>query len=569
MEDGFIKILSELDSSANFMDESKIYSNICDMTKDDDSFEAKSERLAFTFIEGVGSSDKFYQPIIGYKNENNEHYKYPSSADINKEILSYWTKRSSETKNNTMKARYTGLVLDFSDKKCFKMAATHIESLIKICEIGSEIDKVSKITRAYKVSRSIRDCKLQAKIIGVATQLESRIFQNDINYIGFCFKLLVIDNKRNNEVSDEKIQALVAFQEKKLLRFHEMLDHRRCKLVGVELATYYRRCDKNDKAKEIAKTVGDCYEKSCHGEQHPMKIATILQYAYDIYKEFDLTDRCKEVSKKILSNGHCVTENMQTVSTRTEISNDDMEDILKTITDGGIESALSNVTTFLPKKDEVKKQVKKLAQTTPMLYLVDRSFYSYGGRMEYKLGGLENDMENNITHQLSTNMSIDSFLLRKIFESMQSRYNFSAKTLCDFIFSSNLFKDYQKHIINKGFDAFLNKDYIVAIHLLIPQIETVIREFIKLYKGDVLKSNRHDGFQLRTMDDLIRDDIFKQHFGIDIVFYFRTILTDQVGWNLRNNVCHGISEKFDNCHADRIVHIFLILSFKTKGLSNG
>jgi hypothetical protein len=33
----------------------------------------------------------------------------------------------------------------------------------------------------------------------------------------------------------------------------------------------------------------------------------------------------------------------------------------------------------------------------------------------------------------------------------------------------------------------------------------------------------------------------KQCFGDNLSFYFRILLTDQRGWNMRNNVCHGIS----------------------------
>ncbi|MGB0789569.1 MAG: DUF4209 domain-containing protein, partial [Marinirhabdus sp.] len=40
-------------------------------------------------------------------------------------------------------------------------------------------------------------------------------------------------------------------------------------------------------------------------------------------------------------------------------------------------------------------------------------------------------------------------------------------------------------------------------------------------------------FQLKTFDDILRDEIVKQVLGEDIQIYLRVLFTDQRGWNLR------------------------------------
>ena len=46
-------------------------------------------------------------------------------------------------------------------------------------------------------------------------------------------------------------------------------------------------------------------------------------------------------------------------------------------------------------------------------------------------------------------------------------------------------------------------------------------------------------------------------------FYFRLVLTERLGMNLRNDFAHGLGqEKFFRCEAsDRLFHIFILLSF--------
>ena len=67
---------------------------------------------------------------------------------------------------------------------------------------------------------------------------------------------------------------------------------------------------------------------------------------------------------------------------------------------------------------------------------------------------------------------------------------------------------------------------------------------------------------MRAFDDLLRDERVESCIGTDSTFYFRMLLTDQRGWNMRNEVCHGISPSgaFNNSTADRIFHVILCLA---------
>jgi hypothetical protein len=44
--------------------------------------------------------------------------------------------------------------------------------------------------------------------------------------------------------------------------------------------------------------------------------------------------------------------------------------------------------------------------------------------------------------------------------------------------------------------------------------------------------------------------------------FLRTLLCDQRGWNVRNNVCHGLwpSEAFNFLVADRVFQVLMLLS---------
>ena len=97
---------------------------------------------------------------------------------------------------------------------------------------------------------------------------------------------------------------------------------------------------------------------------------------------------------------------------------------------------------------------------------------------------------------------------------------------------------------------------------MIPQIESAVHQLVKLNDGCVYEKNRHGGMQLKFFERLLSDKGVTKYFDEDAIFYFKTMLTDQKAFNIRNDVCHGIMppEKFDCLCAVRIVHIILCLS---------
>lgn len=93
-----------------------------------------------------------------------------------------------------------------------------------------------------------------------------------------------------------------------------------------------------------------------------------------------------------------------------------------------------------------------------------------------------------------------------------------------------------------------------------------LKEIWALY--DVVdKKHFFEGDEYLSLDSLLGKEDAKAIMGEDLANYFKNVLTDQYGWNIRNQVSHGLlgSDFFNYGMADRIVHAFLMLSvFKKK-----
>jgi len=573
MNEELVKLLGELDQSCVKNSEHSILSMINKVIEEDQSTEAVAERIAFGFCEDYLDKENgwgtYYGPMMVWVGDDGKTYESPSISFVSKDVINYWKNRSEGTNNPIMKARYSGLVWDLSktaigEKPDYRVAINYVNALLNVtnedlCEHSTEI--ITKITRAFKVALGLNNAKLIKQCIKSAINLEDRIAEDDkAGLWGFCFDLFILGKSKH--LSRDQEMKLIQDLESRLTRVSKDHSPWVCESAGIPLATYYRSKGMDDDVTRVIELVGSRFEESCNGLA-PMQASSWLQHAHDIYISYNLKESAERVSKKISEIGPEVVESMQEFSHSMEVPKEKLEAYLDSMTSGGLDKTLHRIALqFLPKKDQVERQVLDLAKNHPLTYLFTKTLQDHKGRPVATIGGIEDDLEGNIIHQLSQNMSIDSFFLRHSFRKASEVYGMSAQEVTDFVLNSPIFEESKKDILHTGIQAFLKEDHISAVHILVPQAEAAIRTLVEMMGGATLRKNRQGGLQLRTFDDLLRDEAVETCFGTDSSFYFRILLTDQRGWNIRNDVCHGISPTgtFNYSTADRIMHVILCLA---------
>jgi hypothetical protein len=95
-------------------------------------------------------------------------------------------------------------------------------------------------------------------------------------------------------------------------------------------------------------------------------------------------------------------------------------------------------------------------------------------------------------------------------------------------------------IFERGLHAGFYGDWLVAMHLLIPQIEASIRHVLQ-HEGVVTSTLESDGTQKEwDLNTLLWKPDVERIFGPNILFDLRGILTEKFGHNLRNDLAHGL-----------------------------
>lgn len=95
-------------------------------------------------------------------------------------------------------------------------------------------------------------------------------------------------------------------------------------------------------------------------------------------------------------------------------------------------------------------------------------------------------------------------------------------------------------LVAKGLKAGFEGDFIVALHLLVPQLEHIVRTHLQL-KGAKTLTKEDDSLQMEAgLSTLVLLPEMEAVFSADLTFEIRALFCDRFGPNLRNELAHGL-----------------------------
>lgn len=562
-------------------DEHDISSSLKSLIPEDKSSiddELKAELMAFDFSENFRDSKTgwgtYFGPMVVWNNGDGTSTESPSIKLITPSMLDYWEKRANESINPILKSRYSGLVWDFKyritgNNPTHDICRLYINALVDTANGDFhkyEVYTYSKLKRALSLAISINDNELIEKVKNAVLSFEQRHSKDDKPGLwGYSFDLLVgnkkiilsdIEEKKIIDELEEKLKRLTTEDTEK-----QKIDPWAAEAAAERLAIYYRKQQKNEDVKRVILEVGNAYNKII-GDASAMQASGWLDHLHKLYLKFNLNTEAEDLLLRIRELGPKVASELKPISHSFELPRDKMEEYIASMTNGSPEEIILRVAIqYIPIKEKIKEQIFDLSKKAPLTFLITQQIQDEKGRVVATIGSLEHDLEGHVVRQISQNLSFSALFLRAVLIESITNKGLSKSNILDFLKKTPVLNLDRVSIIDRAIDAYFQNDYLVFIHLIIPQIEEAIRNIVEMAGGNVLKPSRGGGYHLRTFDEILRDDIIKESLGEDFVDYFRILFTDQRGWNLRNSVCHGMASPnmFNPQTADRILHALICL----------
>ncbi|MFO1458696.1 MAG: DUF4209 domain-containing protein [Verrucomicrobiota bacterium] len=191
--------------------------------------------------------------------------------------------------------------------------------------------------------------------------------------------------------------------------------------------------------------------------------------------------------------------------------------------------------------------------STPFSHLFGRTYLSEDGKQIAKVapgdltGPLDSEAMTEVymhqANESNRNVWVDMFI-RPALEVIRSSHRSVAPRDLEFLVLDNPFVPPGREVIFlRGILAGFEEDFLVACHLLIPQIENSLRYMIVTHGGDIRTSRLHpNGDQPEILlDGLLDHTLLKSILDPGLHFDLRGLLSCRgAGENFRNRLCHGL-----------------------------
>lgn len=581
--DQLTAILSKYDESQDPLDESTIYTEINSLASEKlEAEEAErlylmAETMAFGFIEDYQDKrtgwDTYFGPLAVLPDESGRWYETPSIRLVTAEILDYWLQRAQQAKNPVLKMRYADLVWDFTRKVTgsapdIQAAQTAIGSALEIVQekrFGHESFAVKKLNRALTIALGISDPEQVQQAISTIIALEDEIGQDtNIGLWGFSFDTLMKNKKI--PLTEEQRSKIISDLEARLQRFITNPDYSfsvyAAENAAMRLVQFYQKQNDHPQIHRVLRAYGNLVVESVEQNRALAGLASV-EKLWDIYFSHGMRKDAEALAPLLEKLGKRTDEEMQTMTHEIKVPTEELEKYYAQFLDKSLEEALIRIAVkFVPEPEKIETQVKDLAKEAPLTFLITHSLMDRDGRTIARIGSIEVDLDGHIIYQTSQNLQFESPFLNELFKRTFSQYQPSLEDLMEYLYQSPIFQAEDRFIIQAGIEAYRQENHLVAAHLLIPQIENILRFLLQTSGGSIYKPGRNGGMFLKTLDEILREEVVRIALGNDVAQYLQILLTDPRGWNARNNVCHGMAHPslFGPVLTDRLFHVLLVLA---------
>ena len=539
------------------------------------SDEMQAEAMAFDFCEDYKDNrtgwGTYYGPQMIVPCDGG-HREWPSIRAVSGATLEYWGRRSAEAVHPVLRARYADLVWDLSPKVSSKRADiayahTAIDSFAAAIAGGQYQHRSEAVTyadRALSMAVSLNDMPRIAAMRDAILALDAAEAPDE-DGAGIAFDLL-IGNKKVL-LPSEMLGKLIDGQERILLRAVENAEKEAGFPFSVDraaerLAVYYRSRQKDAEVKRV----GGMWARAKMAmamRAAPMLGAAWLRGVHAKLIDFGCADAAEAVAVLLRDLAKKSMDQMVEHTEKIEVPKKEIDDWTEKMLRGELAEVLIRVVgEFIPDSDQIETQVKELAKTAPLTSLLSITQVDADGRQVAEVGSVENDLEGRVVQHMGQNLQFEGPFLHHLVQQLIARHKVTANLLLDEISKSPLFEDGRKPVVRRGLEACLAGDHVAAAHLLIPQIEHALRLLCVGAGGSAYKASRRvGGLQLKTFGDLLVDDGVVRVLTEQITLYLKVLFTDPRGWNLRNDLLHGIMnpDQLGWGSTERILHVILLL----------
>jgi lysyl-tRNA synthetase class 1 len=512
-----------------------------------------TEWTAFGFMPSLGDTAPWgthFGPMVTFKTDAGEFRYQPDLANLDAEIIAYWSERAATVRHPILAARYADLAWDLGAKvggaKVSRdWAGAASDAYIAAAALpGREfVLAIQDAVRGLGLAVQIRDdARIAASKAQLLTLHAQGVAAGDCRLEPFD----VLTNERKLKLDPAVREQLVADLEALLARFADTT------------GTYFEPHSANDVAKRLVKQYGKAGLKAearrvylviAKAFEHfaslgsAMLASGLLQTCMEAYRlagERAEAERIRRLMAEKVRESHAEMREHRAEFT---VTFEEQEAFLaQVIGDNPGKTFMNLAVQLMLRRKSLDAQLEEQAKNSPLMAAISQSIIS-DDRVVATVGSVEDDPFGRVIRQASFMFDFSTPWLGWAMSKAIEVHSLTAVEFAIFINRGDLFGDGQ--LLASGLEAWFAQDYVKAIHVLVPQVELGLRSLAGLKGQPTTKTSvKYGGAQMAvTMGDILYSPTYVAALGTagpDLAVHFATLYADPRGKNVRNELAHGL-----------------------------
>ncbi|HEA4265929.1 TPA: DUF4209 domain-containing protein [Staphylococcus aureus] len=507
--------------------------------------------------------------------------EWPDIQKFTNDQIKYYEQRLNETNNLFLKVRYSDFLFEHGNKKItktkYEISKCLLSCLVEILTYYSDdFNYTSVLARLVEVSLLMGDReKLEKAIELIYLKMDEFDYNNEYSYVYELSKLIreILKSKHKKIILENHLNKIIIVLEKAIKNNFEDKNYYLHRVFCEELSQY-RKFDliSSERRSELKKEIGKSYELEAEYQQERnnkslLVKANFLEKAMEKYME--IGEREKSNKMKILVKWtyeeYENSNEMNLIRIPIEFPKEEIDKIIEGFISSDVQISLDKIAysnDLIPKITVIEDLVDKLSKEFPLQGLISKGLLNDGKKVVETTTEEDNktiNFNSNYMHHLNINVEL---LLKAIFDKLISEFEISTEDFMQKFNKWELLDNKNVPFIEHGISRFLEKDYLSALHILVPQFESTVRRMFSKAGYSTTSIRKGNTQQEVTFNEfLLRDDV-KSTLGNDVHKLIQIVMVEQSGLNLRNEIAHGLIElsniNYTKCIL--VIYLFLILT---------
>lgn len=311
-------------------------------------------------------------------------------------------------------------------------------------------------------------------------------------------------------------------------------------------------CKEQDDARSAILEVGKIHEQEAETAKNILNKASHLEMALQAYRRVPQSELERErVHQELLDAQSKFSDEMKPFTGEKIDLSHIANDAANSIKGNNLATGLSKLvlSTIWKKKSDIEQEAEKLIRQFPLAHLFTTIQLSSTGKKAAiapsgSLGGDEIDQHRLFAEMCRHFKFFCGLKTAAIIEPMRTElllsHTISQHDIECFLRNSPYIPTGREAFFVIGIHAGLHGRFIEALHVLIPQLENLVR-FLFDENGIVTSGYDSKGIQKEhDLNHLLIDQKAEEILGEDLCFALRVIFIERFGYNLRNELSHGM-----------------------------